>query len=76
MTCGVREDPPPVGVNVKQRGAEVENLLLSLIKVKHIDVQMKLLRMRRVRPLRRLVPSRAGTRAPDQNPCEGSQTPH
>jgi hypothetical protein len=37
---------------MKQRGAEVEDLLLGLVEVKDVEVQMELLRVRGVRPLR------------------------
>ncbi|BCK72655.1 hypothetical protein Srufu_066080 [Streptomyces libani subsp. rufus] len=49
------EDPPTAGVDVQQRGAEAEELFLSLVKVRDIEVQMKLLRVRAVRPPRRPV---------------------
>jgi hypothetical protein len=49
------EDPPTAGIDVEQRGAEAEDLLLSLVKVRDIEVQMKLLRVPAVRPPRRPV---------------------
>jgi hypothetical protein len=49
------EDPPTAGVDVEQRGAEAEDLLLRLVKIRDIEVQMKLLRVRAVRPPRRPV---------------------
>jgi hypothetical protein len=55
MARRVCEDPPTAGVDVEQRGAQAEDLLLGLIKVGDIEVQMKLLRVRAVRPPRRPV---------------------
>jgi hypothetical protein len=52
MACGVCADPPAASVSVKQRGAEVEDLLLGLVEVRDVEVQMELLRVRDVRPLR------------------------
>jgi hypothetical protein len=49
------EDPPAAGVDVEQSGTEAEDLLLSLVKVRDIEIQMKLLRVRAVRPPRRSV---------------------
>lgn len=55
MARRVCEDPPTAGVDVEQCAAEAEDLLLGLVKVWHIEVQMKLLRVRAVRPPRRPV---------------------
>lgn len=65
MARRVCEDPPTAGVDVEQCAAEAEDLLLGLVKVWHIEVQMKLLRVRAVRPPRRPVilhPWNANTR--------------
>jgi hypothetical protein len=40
---------------MEQRGAEAEDLLLSLVKIRDIEIQMKLLRVRAARPPRRPV---------------------
>ena len=55
MACGVRADPPAASVEVKQRAAELDDLLLCLVEVRYIDVEVKLLRVRAIRPLRCLV---------------------
>jgi hypothetical protein len=55
MACGIREDPPAAGIDVQQRGAETENVRLGLLEVRDLDVQVKLLRVRGVRPPRRAV---------------------
>jgi hypothetical protein len=52
MARGVCADPPAASVSVKQRGAEVEDLLLGLVEVRDVEVQMELLRVRGIRPLR------------------------
>jgi hypothetical protein len=52
MACGVREDPPAAGIGMQQRGAETEHVRLSLVEVRDFDVQVKLLRVRGVRPPR------------------------
>ena len=55
MPCRICEDPPAAGVDVKQRGTEVENLPVSLVEVRDVKIQMELLRARGVRPPRRPV---------------------
>ncbi len=55
MTCRVCEDPPAASVDMKQCGAETEDLVLGLLEVRDIDIQVKLLRVRGVRPLWRSV---------------------
>jgi hypothetical protein len=59
MSCWVREDPPAAGIDMEQRGTQAEDLLLGLIEVRDLEIQMKLLRVCRVRPLRSLVVLRA-----------------
>ena len=55
MARRICEDPPTAGVDVEQGRAAAEDLFLGLLKVRDIDVQMKLLRVRAVRPPRRPV---------------------
>ena len=55
MAGGVCVHPPTAGVDVEQRGAEYEDLLLGLVEVSDIEVQMKLLWMCGLRPSRRPV---------------------
>ena len=55
MACWVREDPPATGIDVKQSAAQTENLRLGLVEVSDLDVQVKLLWVRGVRPPRRAV---------------------
>jgi hypothetical protein len=55
MTCGVCADPPAASAEVKQRAAQAEDLLLGQVEVRDLEVEVKLLRMRAVRPPRRLV---------------------
>jgi hypothetical protein len=50
MACGVCEDPPAAGVDMKRRGPEAEDLILSPVEVGDIEIQVKLLRVRGVRP--------------------------
>ena len=55
MACRVCEDAPATAVCVQQRGAEFRDLNLGRIEIRHLEVQMKLLRVRAVRPPRRAV---------------------
>ena len=55
MACRVREDPPATGIDVKQPAAQTENLRRGLVEAGDLDVQVKLLRVRGVRPPRRAV---------------------
>jgi hypothetical protein len=55
MACRVRENPPAAGIDVKQPATQTENLRLSLVEVSDLGVQVKLLRVRGVRPPRRAV---------------------
>jgi hypothetical protein len=55
MACWICEDSPTAGVDMEEGGTEVEDLFVGLVEVRDINVQMKLLRMRDVRPLRRAV---------------------
>lgn len=64
MASRICEDPPTAGVGAEQRGADAEDLLLGVVKVRDIEGKMKLLRVRAVRPARAPGnPQRAGTRA-------------
>jgi|HubBroStandDraft_2_1064218.scaffolds.fasta_scaffold163136_1 hypothetical protein len=55
MACRVREDPPATGIDVEQPAAQTGNLRLGLVEVGDLDVQVKLLRVRGIRPPRRVV---------------------
>ena len=55
MARRICEDPPAAGVDVEQGGSEAKDLLLSLVKVRDIEIEVKLLRVRAVRPPRRPV---------------------
>jgi hypothetical protein len=55
MPCRVREDPPATGIDVKQPATQTENLRLGPVEVGDLDVQVKLLWVRGVRPPRRAV---------------------
>lgn len=55
MARRIREDPPTARVGTDQPGPDAEDLLLSPVEVRDIEVQMKLLRVGAVRPPRRLV---------------------
>jgi len=52
MACRVREDPPATGIDVKQPATQTENLRLGPVEVGDLDVEVKLLRVRGIRPPR------------------------
>jgi hypothetical protein len=59
MSRGICEDPPAAVIDAEQRGAHGEDLFLSLVEVRDLKIEMKLLRVRRIWPPRGLVAFRA-----------------
>ncbi len=53
MARRIGEDPPAPRIDVQQDSPDVQGLRLRLVKVRHVNVEMELLRMGAVWPLRR-----------------------
>jgi len=53
MACRVRVDPPAAGVGVQQARTKAQDLRVSLIEVRHVNVKVELLRVRAIWPSRR-----------------------